>query len=522
MPNPAQQPRRTTTTSRTRGAFTTLLAIIAVFLASTPALAQPATGLDEQSARALQQRLERDRQAQDAQQRAFDAIGRGQFDAARDALLEQINLDAGNFVPWYNLACVLAQQNELDDAAQRLIGAVERGFADKWQLERDPNLANLHEHETYRLIVGNWDQILDAAAQARFENLKEEYGPRYTYERDTDLRINLASGFEAESTRRASREIRLLTDWAIDTIFTDLRDPPMSETDPWVSVILPTERDFLAWAIIEYGPAAALGDTNRIGGSYSHDRKQLVAMDLGGTFRHEFLHVLHHRSTTRHGQAHPVWIQEGLCSLVEDYDIVADTLTPTASWRTNSVKRLERAGGLRSIAELAEMPRGRFTGSRPLANYAYARAVFLFLYDKAKLTEWYDHYTSTWTPRTASGVHSLEVVMQMDIEHVDEEFRRWLRALPEVPESVSAGGAALGVEIDPGRGEGPILTRVGRAARDAGLRPGDVITAIDARPTRDFHELCRVLGSYTPGRTVTIAYRRGREHGEANMTLTSR
>ena len=50
------------------------------------------------------------------------------------------------------------------------------------------------------------DQILDAAAQARFENLKEEYGPRYTYERDADLRINLASGFEAESTRRAHEE----------------------------------------------------------------------------------------------------------------------------------------------------------------------------------------------------------------------------------------------------------------------------------------------------------------------------
>ncbi|MCA9287736.1 MAG: hypothetical protein KDA05_04075, partial [Phycisphaerales bacterium] len=279
MPDPKKQIPRATTTVRLRRAAVAVLASLTLILAPAPARAQPATGLDEQSARALQQRLERERQAQEAQQRAFDAIGRGQFDTARDALLEQIALDGGNFVPWYNLACVLAQQDDLDEAARRLIGAVERGFADKWQLERDPNLANLHEHETYRLIVGNWDQILDAAAQARFENLKEVYGPRYTYERDTDLRINLASGFEAESTRRAHEEIRFLTDWAIDTIFTDLRDPPMSETDPWVSVILPTERDFLAWAIIEYGPAAALGDTNRIGGSYSHDRKQLVAMD---------------------------------------------------------------------------------------------------------------------------------------------------------------------------------------------------------------------------------------------------
>lgn len=487
-----------------------------------PAQAQPEDSqpaLTEEVQRALAQRLERDQKAQQAQDRAFAAIASGDLPAASDALREQIRLTPGNFVPYYNLACTLAQQGILDEAGDTLIASVERGFSDKWQLERDPHLANLRGHDKYLLIVNNWSQILEAAAEARFTHLKEEYGPRYTYERDPELRINLASGFDAESTRLAHEEIRLLTDWAIKTIFTDLADPPMSAADPWVSVVLPTEPDFLAWAITEYGAQAALGDMNRIGGAYSHDRKQLVAMDLGATFRHEFLHVLHHRSNTRSGQGHPVWIQEGLCSLVEDYDMLDGVLTPTPSWRTNSVKRLERAGGLPTLTELATLQRGRFTSSRPLANYAYARAVFLFLFQRGKLGDFYRHYTNNWSI-DSTGISSLEVVIGMDIQDVDAEFRRWLRQLPEVAESVSAGGAAIGLEIDAGRGEGPIITRAGQAARAAGLRAADVITAINGRPTRDLHELWRVLGSYSPGQTITIDYRRRAEHGQATITLT--
>lgn len=486
---------------------------------ASPVLGQPRDPADIQRDRAaLAERLDRGRRADDAQARAFEAIGRGDLEAASGAFREQIGYEPGNFVPYYNLACALAQQGRHDEACDTLVGAVERGFADKWQLQRDPHLESLRSHEKFLLIVNNWDQILEAAAEARFEVMRQEYGRRYTYERDPELRVNLASGFDPESTRRAREEIHLLTDWAIATIFTDLAEPPMSVSDPWVSVVLPTEDDFTAWAIDEYGAAAALGEMNRIGGAYSHDRKQLVAMDLGGTFRHEFLHVLHHRSNSRSGQGHPVWIQEGLCSLVEDYDMVGGALTPTPSWRTNSVKRLERAGGLASIADLATMPRGRFTGTRPLANYAYARAVFLFLFERGRLTEFYQHYTRHWST-DPSGIKSIEVVIGMDIEDVDDEFRRWLRQLPEVPESVSAGGAAIGLEIDAGRGEGPIILNVSRAARAAGLRPRDVITAIDARPTRDYHELCRVLGSYAPGQTVVIDYRRSREHGQATITL---
>src|SRR5690606_4633408 len=83
--------------------------------------------------------------------------------------------------------------------------------------------------------------------------------------------------------------------------------------DPWVIVFLPMPRDYARWAMGKFGPG-----WRQVGGSYSDDEKMLVTQDLGGTLRHEFWHVLHWRDQRRRGQLHPIWIMEGLCSLVED------------------------------------------------------------------------------------------------------------------------------------------------------------------------------------------------------------
>jgi S1-C subfamily serine protease len=50
--------------------------------------------------------------------------------------------------------------------------------------------------------------------------------------------------------------------------------------------------------------------------------------------------------------------------------------------------------------------------------------------------------------------------------------------------------------------------------------PGDVITAIDGKPTRDIAELVRVLGAMRVGDDVKVEYRRGRRAGAADVVLT--
>ena len=84
-----------------------------------------------------------------------------------------------------------------------------------------------------------------------------------------------------------------------------------------------------------------------------------------------------------------------------------------------------------------------------------------------------------------------------------------------------AGSASLGVELGQGTGAGPVVKwmNAGHAARRAGLKFNDVITAIDGRPTRDLAELMRVLADYDAGDTVTVAYRRRSRHGEVRLQL---
>jgi S1-C subfamily serine protease len=69
------------------------------------------------------------------------------------------------------------------------------------------------------------------------------------------------------------------------------------------------------------------------------------------------------------------------------------------------------------------------------------------------------------------------------------------------------------------------LSVVGARARDGqgrSLVKGDVITAINGRPTREMAELVRVLSQFSPGEAVEVSYRRGSRHGEVSVTLVTK
>ena len=164
----------------------------------------------------------------------------------------------------------------------------------------------------------------------------------------------------------------------------------------------------------------------------------------------------------------------------------------------------------------------RFTGRRPLANYAVARSLFLFLQERGVLGAWYAAYTEGYA-EDPSGVGAFESVFGVPIGEVDRAWRVWARDVEMVPEEVRPGEASLGVEVDPGRGDGPVVAQVvEREVRRAGLKAGDAITAVDGRPTRDIAELVRILGDYAVGQVVVVSYRRGSLVGEAEVRLVAR
>ncbi|MDX2132257.1 MAG: PDZ domain-containing protein [Planctomycetota bacterium] len=494
---------------------------VRLVLAAMLALAAP------HAARALAQPEARDpdRQAlaNDYFRRALEAFNRADYAAAEGFLRRQLAIQPRNFVIHYNLACCRSLQGDAPGGLEFLERAIELGFSDIAHLRRDTHLARVRELPGFTRIVDNWPAIQAAALEANLAHQKSLLTGTYREWRDDRLRLVYLSAYNGESDAKVSDELARLADWCETTAMPGVLSDPDAANDAWVIVVLPTQKDFDAWTTSVYGRTAVRG-TSMIAGSYEHDSKRLVAMDLGATLRHEFLHVLHWRAMTRRGQAHPIWIMEGLCSLAEDYDLAPDgSVRPVPSWRTNTLRRIERIGTLMPIEDLARLSQLKFTSSRPLAHYAIARGVFLYLAQRERLGAWYTHYTTNYRD-DPSGVKSLEVALDMPIEQINADFRAWVRALPEVAEEIAPGKASLGVEVENGSGDGPVVRSVRRRKADpkVDLRPGDVITAVGGRPTRDLAELVRVLSSFEPGEAVEVSYRRVRLVGTTTVTLVAK
>lgn len=453
------------------------------------------------------------------------AFQKGDLKAAEAALRAQLELQPDNFVTLYNLACCRATGGDVKEGMEFLQKAIENGFTDKRQLTRDGMLRNLQTDPGFKRIIDNWPAVLIARRDANLKGLSEQFKKGYTNANDDALRLTYRSAFDENSAVAARAELRQIAQWADTAVFGDLLDPVKMADDPWVIVVLPNRQDFVRWIVALYGPGVGSGNST-IGGSYEHDAKRLVSMDLGSSLRHEFFHVLHWRDMTRRGQFHPIWIMEGLCSLIEDYDTDSrGGLHPTASWRSNTVKRLEKLAKLEPIEVVAALNPAEFSGQRPLARYAEARTIFLYLFDTGHLKAWYDEYTRTYR-EDRTGIKAMETVLGKTIKDINKDYKAWVRLLPEVPEQIEPGMASLGIEIDAGAGEGPVVASVSRRRVAAGtkgsFRIGDVITSIDHRATRDIAELVRVLGPYKVGQVVEVAYRRGRNYGVAEVELVPR
>lgn len=509
--------------------------ILAAGLLTALAGGAPAAGIGPASVPAWAWRqpgAERDRIAADAQRQVEQALSRNDLSAAERILRHLIALQPDNFAAVYNLACVCARQGRLDEAGQLLLEAVRLGFVDLHHLRRDPDLEPLRPTPAYRDLLADWPGVIEAHLARNLDRARETFRTgRYHTLRDEPLRIVMVSAMDPTSTQQALEELRRLHRWALTHVFPVVPEADAWRDDPWVVVVLPTPRDFRAWAVEAYGLDAVEG-VSGIGGHYSHDDRRLVAMDLGPTLRHEFFHVLHWRHVSHLGQSHPVWVQEGLCSLIEEYHLDTSTdpptLRPVPSWRTNIAQRNARGGRLLPLATLARLSRERFTGTNPLAHYAQARTVFLFLHDRGVLRQWYESYTRDYA-RDASGLGALESVFGQPLAQIEREYRQFARSLPLVPEPDRPGPVSLGLDVDAGAGDGPVIVAIpaligGRSnpTRNSGLRVGDVITAIHDQPTRDLHELVRVLGTLHPGQTVRVSFRRGSRHDTVTLTVQAR
>ncbi len=451
----------------------------------------------------------------------IQAMGAGEYEQAESVFRELIELRPDSFVGHYNLGAALSMQGDGSGAVNAISAAITLGFSDITQIKRDPDLVSFRETAFFGELVANWQALVEARRLNDFESIKPLIRRHLEARTDDQLKIELLSAHDQIATDQAHAELLMLADWSYGHLFSSIGKPGAIEDHPWVMVVLPDRAGFAKWAITVFGPGVK-GNISSVGGAYEHQKRRLVAQDLGATLRHEFIHVLHWRDMNRLGQAHAPWIQEGLASLVEDYDIINGKLVPVASWRTNIVQRMSERHRMPSIEALASTPMQAFTSKRPLAKYAQARTIMLYLLDHDQLGAFYTTYTNEYAT-DPTGISALEHVLGKEIDSIEKDFRSWVEQLETVPETGSDLVATLGIEIETGTGDGVVVKGLaGNARSRTGLRLGSVITAINNHPTRDLFELIRILGQYKPGETVTLYHRRGKVHSESEVTLLAR
>ncbi len=461
---------------------------------------------------------------------ASQAFSKGDYASAAGFLERQLALQPENGACWYNLALARSNLDDQAGALEALTNAVERGFSDRARILREPEFVRLRELDGFTRIRDRWDEVLAAANDRVLSQCRQEFGADLREERDEELRAVFLTSADPTLVARAREELH-----GVRRLAASIFGPDEHAKDaPWVVVVLPNRKGFEKWAGQTYG-AGARGTFQQIGGAYEHSRKRLVAIDLGATLRHEFFHVLQYRELERLGQQHPIWIMEGLASLAEDLEFPPagspDVPKPLTSWRTNIAQRTDRTGTYLTIAQMAAMDQQKFSSARPLANYAASRNVFMYLYSQHRLADWWRTFTTDvehGLRADESGVAAMEHTLGKPSKEIDKDSRVWLRTLSPVAESIEPGMASLGVEVEAGLGEGPVVTRVvprpkGNVHQSApGLRPGDTLLSIDAKPTRDLAELVRVLGTYKAGDQVLLEVRRGQAIKEFRVTLVAR
>ncbi len=340
--------------------------------------------------------------------RIFERL-RAQDDHAAAELIERhIELHPTDSVMLYNAACVQCRLGALERGAAYFIKAVKSGFDDISHARRDPDLRALRGHPVFRAIVDARAAADEMLARRRMEVWRRQFGDTgYRYEVDTARRLIFISSLD--DTRHADMRgmLERLTDHLEQTLFSGTRNH--------VLVIIPNRQD-----------AAGLLRRKHVTGLYNHRRRELVTLGHPRAVRHELAHAIHHGHMDAVGQDHPLWIQEGLASLYENYEILDDgTVRFLRNDRSEQLQTLAANEWLMTWAELVALQPAAMR-EEAFRVYPQLRSVMRFIADEGHLQSWYRSYVEGFDS-DPTGVRALELAFGLPIELVEAAWRRWLR-----------------------------------------------------------------------------------------------
>ena len=438
------------------------------------------------------------------ERRIFSSFRDGEYDTAVRLIEQYLAEHPHHPIMLYNAACAYSLMGEPDRSTSYLIRAVRAGFRDLDQIVGDPDLEAIREHPKYQVVIQRLQRRAARRADNALDLWKATYGTEhYRYERDEQRRIAYATALDAVSHREMRQMLQREADHLQSTLF---------DVEP---------RSYLLIAVPTPSDGDRIFNADNIGGIYEHARRRLIARDIGGALRHEFVHALHYVHMDQLRQRHPLWIQEGLASLYEDYTLHDDgTIQFLPNERHNIVKNRARAGRLMKWKNLFVITDDRFM-ARAGHLYPQVRSIFEFVADQGKLTPWYEYLVANFR-EDATGGKAFELCFDMPLDEIERAWRRWLTTRPKIDTTIGPGDASLGIQSRPnGSNDGVVIESMlpGSAARRSQLRVGDVIVSIDGEPTRTLAELQAIIGSKRVGDRVRVRARRAGDYLTVVVTL---
>lgn len=264
-----------------------------------------------------------------------------------------------------------------------------------------------------------------------------------------------------------------------------------------VTVLLPTVDD--------YRP---LAPAKNITGFYKPAERLLVSIDRGKVLVHEFTHALHHADCLATGQNHPIWVWEGLATLLESSHVGPAGLEPYVDTRLLRLQKAIRLKRAIRLERLVAMKPDAFMRDAEL-SYAEARYLMLYLHQKGKLAQWYAAYKAGFAD-DPTGKSALEEVLAKRLFQVDKDWRQWASKLRLPLGQRRAGEARLGLQVRNTRnGVKVVGFNKGSAAQRAGrLEVGDFILKFNGLATRNSGEVVAAIQSAGAMQTATIELRR--------------
>lgn len=410
----------------------------------------------------------------------------------------------------YNGACALAQLGRLNDAEKRLLDAVKAGFRDFDAMEEDPDLEPIRASQTYAAIMEARERVerggernsspnsnpSPRSKSARGSTLdplavwRAAHGDDYRYEIDAERGLAYATFLEEASHTRMKAMLDALGAHLLKDYF------GKSPADP------------VLVAIVRPADARKYLERDEIKGMYLHESRRLVARDTGQSLQHEFVHLLHFAHMERSGQRHPIWVQEGLASLYENYTIGANgTIEFHPNIRFNIARKQVLSKTSTSWKELfALRPQAFMADAERL--YPQVRAIFEFLAREGKLIDFYKALCAT-SRDDPDGSSAMERTFGVPLTKIEERWKKWMIDRGAIDDTVSRRDASLGLTAeDAGDGVRIRSFVIKSAAKAAGLRVGDVIFAIDGVRVSNREELVLAVARLNIGDAVRVDYRR--------------